>query len=132
MANSFYQLDLAATKELAKQLKKMGDDVIKASAGSLYRSAHKVMAVSQEVYVPVDTGALRASGNVGLPETTAKGDVMVPLGYGNSSVDYAQIVHETDRNYNHGKQWKYLQTPLMDAIEDIERGLVADINRVIG
>ena len=41
-----------------------------------------------------------------LAKATQSEDVIV--GY---SADYAVYVHETNKNYNNNKQWKYLETP---------------------
>lgn len=88
------------------------DQVRKGVAAGLYQSALEIMAQSQEI-VPVDTGVLRASGTVQLPEVD--GDrVSVTLGYGGAASAYAEQVHEDLlMRHKEGKQAKYLETPLV-------------------
>lgn len=78
---------------------------------ALFQEAEIVMTVSKREYVPVDTGALRASGHVEPPLRTAHGGA-VTLGYGGPSAPYAVIVHEdlTKRHPVGGA--KYLELPL--------------------
>ena len=89
----------------------------------LYRFAEEVMTASKEV-VPVDTGALMATGVVMPPEEDATG-VTVTLGYGGMAVDYAKIVHENlDPNVHWqrpGSGPKFLENPMkerQDALPD--------------
>ena len=65
--------------------------------------------------VPVDTGALRASGHVQLPVIRGK-KVAVVLGYGGAAAPYAVFVHEKQARHNPPTQWKYLEQPLNEAI----------------
>jgi hypothetical protein len=130
MPKGLISFDLKGTKELVKQLRKLGPDVEQAVAKSLYQSGNKIMERSKDVYCPFDTGALRASGQVHLPEVV-KHNVTVELGYGNSSVDYAIHVHEQDKNYKNGKQWKYLETPVKEGLKDVQEDLKAAIARAM-
>lgn len=131
MPKGLISFDLKGTKELVRQLRKLGPDVEQAAAKSLYQSANRIMEVSKDVYCPVDTGALRASGNVALPEITSGHNVKVDMGYGNSSVSYAIFVHEIDKNYRNGKQWKYLETPLKENLGEVQERLKKDIDQVL-
>jgi hypothetical protein len=130
MAKNFIEFGMKSTRELTKALRKLGEDVERAAAASLYQSANKIMLESKETYCPIDTGALKASGNVGLPEINNH-KINVPLGYGNSSVDYAIYVHEMNKNYRNGKQWKYLETPLKARLPDVETKLRNDIEKAM-
>jgi hypothetical protein len=66
-----------------------------------------------KVLVPVDTGALRASGMVEPPKIEDQ-KVTVTVGFGGAAAGYALYVHE-DPNASHapGKSFKYLEIPAM-------------------
>ena len=88
----------------------------------LYQDAEEVMTESKERYVPVLTGALRASGHVGQPKANGS-RVSVELGFGGPAVGYAEYVHE-DLNAQHAVgQAKYLEIPLRAKLTQIERDL---------
>lgn len=83
-----------------------------AVATGLYLVGNNIMTKSKRE-VPVDTGLLKASGYVTLPQ--AQGDrVEVQLGYGgNGSRDYAVIQHERmDYRHPNGGKAKFLQDPV--------------------
>lgn len=76
----------------------------------------EIMEDSKENYVPVDTGNLRSTGRVDTAQSGA--GIVSEMKYGGRPgeatgryVNYAVIVHETNRNYRNGKTWKYLETP---------------------
>lgn len=145
-----------------------GDDVVQARLRALADRAHPVvdgalftwgkdvMAESQEQFVPVDTGVLRASGHVVTPRRS-KGpvsaeaaaltafrpeSVTVALGYGGPACAYALSVHENPRSgrtggvspsgrpYAHWAtvgQWKYLETPFKAWAPMVPRYIAAAI-----
>ena len=127
------KLDVQGAGVLARKLRKLGAStqfIGRAVGGSVYRSFERVMEDSKVTYCPVDTGNLRASGQV-TPPTIKGGDVTVSMGYGNTSVSYAVIVHETNKAYRNGKQWKYLETPLLKRINEINQALLDDLNHAL-
>lgn len=72
----------------------------------------EIMQISQNVYVPVDTGDLQATGRVDdVKQIRGSGVFIVEMKYGGDMLPYAVNVHETNRNYRNGRQWKYLETP---------------------
>lgn len=114
------------------KLKLLGSAAVKAAAKSLYRSAGQVMTLSKDQYVPVKTGALRGSGDVALPEIEGN-NVLVQLGYGGPAIDYAVVVHENLQAYHKPPtQAKYLETPLTQAIPQINQNLADDLNEGLG
>lgn len=120
--------ELKGTKELSARLKRLGPEAVQAAAASLYQSAEAVMTKSKEI-CPVQTGALRASGQVGMPEVTGN-NVLVELGYGNASVDYAVHVHENLQAFHKPPtQAKFLEQPLKESLKDIEDKLKEDLDR---
>ena len=84
---------------------------VQALGAAIFQEAEAVMTISKEQYVPVDTGALRASGFVQLPVYTGK-VASVTLGFGGPSAPYAVIVHEDLTKRHPVGQAKYLEIPL--------------------
>lgn len=79
-------------------------------AKALEAAGAEIMQTSQNIYVPVDTGALMATGRVDKAKQVGN-TFTVEMKYGGDNVPYAVNVHETIRNYRGGRQWKYLETP---------------------
>lgn len=95
-------------------------------AGALYRRGNEIMADSQENYVPVDQGPLRASGHVELPEINGD-DISVLIGYGGGAVDYAFVQHEgLDFEHPVGEA-KFLEKPLLKAQPTMANDIVAEL-----
>lgn len=105
---------IRGSKALQRELKRRAREAPKALAGALFIEAERIMGKSKRI-VPVDKGALRASGHVQLPVIKGK-KVSVTLGYGGAAVRYAVIVHEKPARHNAPTQWKYLEKPLNEAI----------------
>lgn len=76
---------------------------------ALTSEANVVLNQSKQI-VPYRFGALKTSGRVEAPKVT-QSSVEVEITYGGPSASYAFFVHEIPKNYNHGKQYKYLETP---------------------
>ena len=105
---------LRGSAALKRELKRQGKKARKALARALFLEGEQIMAKSKRL-VPVDTGALRASGHVQLPVIRGK-KVTVVLGYGGAAAPYAVFVHEKQARHNPPTQWKYLEQPLNEAI----------------
>lgn len=99
---------------------------VKAAARALRNEAQEAFAVSQDE-VPVDTGALKASGRV-RPEIGVYergNELSVELTYGGTAMEYAIIVHENLESFHpHGKA-KYLEDPMSRQVQGIS-GRIAD------
>jgi hypothetical protein len=126
-------VELKGSAELQRKLRALGTSALKVAAGSLYRSAEAIMTLSKDKYVPVDTGNLKASGHVELPQIEGS-QITVVLGYGgpagarptqshSKDVGYAVHVHENPNARHTVGQWKYLETPLKAGVPDIIREL---------
>jgi len=115
---------------MATKLTRLGPLAVKAGMASLYRSGEAVMTDSKENYVPIDTGALKSSGNVQVIQGT-NGGGKIALGYGGPAAPYAVYVHEMNKNYNKGKVWKYLQTPLQMHEPQIATDLANDVQAAL-
>lgn len=83
------------------------------AAAALSHEAEETMAISKSSYVPVDTGALRASGHVQRP-TVGSREITVTMGYGGPGADYAIYVHENPTAHHEVGQWKYLEQPVTE------------------
>jgi hypothetical protein len=76
---------------------------------ALTSEANVVLNQSKQI-VPYEFGSLKTSGRVERPQVSAN-SINVEITYGGPSASYAVYVHEIPKNYNHGKQYKYLETP---------------------
>lgn len=118
------------TKAITAKLGKFTDGIIPVIRQAMNEEAEITMTRSKEDYVPVDTGNLRSSGQV---ETEIQGEsVTTQLGFGGAAADYAIYVHEINKNYRNGKQWKYLETPLKEDLPRINDGIAKAVEDFIG
>lgn len=91
-----------------------------AAGAGLYQAAQPPFRESQRI-VPVDTGTLKSSGDVSLPQMIGSNTVQVIIGYGGAAKEYAEIVHERMDAYHAAPtQAKYLQAPVLAAMPQIE------------
>jgi hypothetical protein len=124
-------IEIKGAKEFTRRIKKMGGDAPHIAGASLYQSAEAVMTRSREEFCPIKTGALKSTGHVQHPQINGA-DVTVALGYGGPAAPYAVVVHETNKHYNFDKQWKYLETPLKEALPAIQQKLKEDLDTEFG
>lgn len=80
---------------------------------ALFREGEEIMRKSKRI-TPVDTGNLRATGHVRLPERIG-GTIVVRLGFGGPAAPYAVYVHEGTHLHFTVGQAKYLQDPVKQA-----------------
>lgn len=125
-----FKADIRGTENLLKALLVSGDEVVREVGRFLYYEATQVFDRSQDI-VPIDTGALRSSGMVNQPEVEGA-EVSVTVQYGGAAAPYAVIQHE-NLEYNHAPptQAKYLETPLVERIDEIGFGLRGIISRAV-
>ena len=125
---------------VAKNLREAGERWTNALATALYLEANNIMAISKR-RVPVDTGALRSSGYVTLPNFRDT-KILVEMGYGGTAKGYAMYVHEIPspeegaphpEQWSPGKRtarhqapttWKYLEHPINERTPDIPGNLL--------
>ncbi len=130
---------LTGVAELKKALQAGGERALKLAGQGLYQEAEQIMLRSKEEFCPVDTGNLKSTGHVELPEYKGK-SVTVELGYGGPAAEYALEVHENPRagktggvspqgrrykHYSQVGQWKYLEQPINEAVPGMA-GRLAD------
>ena len=89
---------------------------------ALYTEASEILTISQRDYVPVDTGALRASGFIEDPQLRP-GGASFAIGFRGSAAPYAVIVHEDLTKRHPVGQAKYLEIPLRARLEGM-RGVL--------
>jgi len=77
---------------------------------ALYQEAQIEMTESKR-RVPVDTGVLRASGLVDVPQSDGR-NITVTLSYGGAAETYAIIIHEDLEMFHRVGQAKYLESVL--------------------
>ena len=121
------EFTIAGDAALRTMLQGMESGVVPQVARSLVNSLEQVLTVSKDVYVPIDTGFLKSSGYVSLT-SGGSAEVVVEIGY---RADYAIYVHEINKAYKGGRQWKYLETPLKAALPHIKDKLSDDLIRWI-
>ena len=105
------RIELYGTERLRAKLAAAADAGPRILGAALYQEAEAVMTTSKEQYVPVDTGALRASGFVELPIYAGEG-ASVNFGFGGPGAPYAVVVHEDLTKRHPVGQAKYLEIPL--------------------
>ena len=104
---------------------------LNAAAGtSLRRQGDAIMTRSKTEFVPVKTGALRDSGDVDGPEKIGTA-WQVELKYGGPRAPYALVQHETPYYRHRVGQWKYLETPMLEAAGTLLAAVAADLVREV-
>ena len=97
---------------------------------SIYEEANVIFNESQKL-VPVDTGALRASGFVHAPKKE-NDRVFVRVTYDGPAAHYALYVHENlYARHDAPTQAKYLETPLYRQVPVLIKNLATRINHMI-
>ena len=120
---------LTGDRRLRANLRRLGKRAPRVLGKALFAEGEAIMATSKRL-VPVDTGALRSSGNVQLPRREAQG-VAVTLSYGGAAAPYAVFVHEIQATHRPPTQWKYLSTPFNAARQGMAQRLAARVKRDI-
>lgn len=122
-----FQID--GIPQLRAALQRAGTRAPQAMAAALLIEAEGAMRESREL-VPVDTGALRASGTVFSPDITPTG-ASVEMGYGGEASDYAVIQHErTDLSHTVG-QAHFLSQPVLERASGMGHRMAATIRRYL-
>lgn len=121
-------VEIEGVAQLAATLNRIGREAPAALGAALYQEAESIMRDSRPL-VPVDTGVLRASGVVGLPDLTPTG-ASVEFGYGGAANQYATIQHER-MDYRHASgEAKFLERPTLEAASGMGARLAARIQRI--
>jgi hypothetical protein len=125
-------LTIEGLREALRVIRDLPDGALKAAARGLFVEGERVMTLSKRDFVPVDLGTLRASGHV-QPPAVQGSRVSVTLGYGGAASAYAVVQHERlDFNHPRGGQAKYLEAPVMQEANRINRNVSDAIGDAIG
>ena len=114
---------------LIAKLARLNGQIPQVLGAVLYREAEGIMTVAK-TRTPVDTNALRKSGTVFPPVTTATG-AKVTLGFGGAAKAYAVYVHENMTARHPVGQAKFLESAVNDARNGMEARLGAALGREI-
>lgn len=120
--------ELHGVEQAIANLERYADQIIPTVSRSLYESGEATMTKSKDQFVPIDTGALKSSGTVQLEVSGPV--VKVYLGFGGVAGSYAVFVHEINKNYRGGRQWKYLETPMKEDLPDTQNKLIEDLRGI--
>lgn len=125
------KLEVKGLEQMTARLKALATVAPKAAGAALFREGERIMTNAKE-RTPVDTGALKNSGHVTLPEVTL-GGIQVILGFGgpagignqgktnDKDVGYAVYVHE-DLTASHEKKLSKKEA----AKRGVERGDIGE------
>jgi hypothetical protein len=125
-----YTFTLEGDVELQAVLRAAQLEAPKAVAIAIYEEAQVIFAKSQ-VLVPVDTSALRGSGDVSAIQGSGQG-MYVDIFYGGPAAPYALYVHEIIGNYHKPPtQAKYLEQPFMQSLAEIQNNISRRIIHIL-
>lgn len=110
-------------------LRRLALEARRAMGAALRAEAERIMAASKRL-VPVDTGALRASGRVEGPVWGGE-TVSVGLLYGGPAAPYAVYVHENLAARHPTGQAKYLEQPVNEATAGLGDRLAERLRRAL-
>lgn len=123
------KIEIKGARELRNKLVRAGSEAGKIMSIALYQEAEKIMSKSKK-QVPVDTGALRGTGHVQLPQKLGN-NIQVKLGYGGPAAEYAVYVHENlNARHKVGKA-KYLEDPALEHARNMGDRLQAKVERAL-
>jgi len=113
------KMKMKGAKEARAALKQAKEQVGKAVARALYIAGNAVMTEAKQ-RAPIDTGVLRASGYVTLPDSKSP---KVEVGFGGAAAQYALEQHERTEFKHEVGEAKYLE----NAINAVDvKGIVGD------
>lgn len=117
-------------KILADAIKRVPGHMPNLLEKAIYEEANVIFNESQKI-VPVDTGALRASGFVHAPRHE-NNRTFVRVTYGGPAAHYALYVHENlYSRHDAPTQAKYLETPLYRQVPVLIKNLATRINHMM-
>lgn len=117
-------------EKFAARLRAGEEAATRAAESGLYQAAETVVGEAA-ARAPKDTGALRASAHVQLPER--RGDeIVVEFGMGGPAAPYAVVQHE-DLSLQHSQgEAKFLEKTLLERKDDITKLVAERIRAALG
>lgn len=112
-----FEFELKGIEEVDRAMRLLEEQAPKAMGKALWNEANDIMRAAK-ILTPVDTGVLKGSGHVPLPEDSGH-EVTVTMGFGGAAAAYAEVQHE-ELSYYHDPptQAKYLEQPFYEAVQD--------------
>ena len=114
---------VTGTEAVKAYLLKMAAITPKKVAAAVYQVGNQALTESKK-RTPVDTGDLKRSGQIDPPVISGDG-ISVRLGFGDTAVDYALIVHE-DTTANHPSGQHHYLSSVIDEMRPEFLSLVGD------
>lgn len=110
-------VDFKGGDAVMRALRLLGEKSPDAMGKALYQEGNDILREAK-VLTPVDTGVLKGSAFVNLPEVSGAA-VSVTLGYGQAAKEYAELQHE-ELSYYHKPptQAKFLEQPFHEAVNN--------------
>ena len=122
-------ITITGIEALAAKFRALGASLPAAAGKALVQEGERIMTDAKR-RTPVDTGALRASGQTAWPDVAAA-SVSVTLGFGNTAVKYAVYVHENLAARHPVGEAKFLENAVMAAERGIGDRLASTLRRDI-
>lgn len=123
-------VEIKGDKEVTAKLAAYGLNAARAMANALYEEAQGLITEAKEE-TPVDTGALRSSGHVELPQIEGT-KVTVEAGFGGAAIDYAIFVHENLESFHATGNAKFLENPLNRRSRGMDARIAEKMRRLLG
>lgn len=126
------KVEVKRLKEEQDRLRRMTDSIPNELEQILFQEGWRIMNKSLRL-APIDTGRLRASARVDLPER-AGDQISVKLSY---NTDYAVYVHERNDGGQPvpykapGTRSLFLKDPIEDGLEEMEQRISARMKRMV-
>jgi hypothetical protein len=130
MPEKIISVEVTGLDKLIENLQQYGQKALQAIGAEMYIEAEATMTESK-TECPVDTGALRASGTVALPEFKDQG-VVVEMGYGGPAAPYALYVHEDPQAVHPVGNYKYLENPVNRRASGMTERIGRGVQRRLG
>jgi hypothetical protein len=122
---------VTGARQMIANLQQLARDAPRVMKKAVYEFAQTEMTEMKRL-VPVDTGALRASGHIEQPVAHADGRITCTLGFGGTAVDYAVPVHEDLEAFHRVGQAKYVEQPLAESAAHFADRVAASVKRDLG
>jgi len=115
---------------LQRLLTQGGRGAVQAMGQAIYAEAALALLESKEL-VPVDTSALKQSGNL-KPLSVQGSSVEVVIGYGGVAAPYAVEVHENlESRHQPGKSAKFLEIPVKRRVVGLGKRIVDAVEEAL-
>ena len=124
------KFSLTGTNQMRARLLALASRMPAEVGAALYAEAEILMGEAKD-RTPVDTGALKASGLVTLPEIHGR-EIAVDLAFGGASAPYAVYVHEDLRAHHTVGQAKFLESVLLERGPDLAERIADRVGQRTG